>query len=52
MNEEQYSDGSWFLKVGVTIENAYGNEVEAVAEGLVSGTDKNPTVKQFNVNQK
>lgn len=48
-NEEQYEDGSWFFKVGVTIENAYGNEIEAVAGGTVSGTDKSPEVTQFNI---
>ncbi len=52
INEEQYDDGSWFLKVGVTIENAYGNKIEAVAEGLVSGTDINPEIVTFNVNAK
>lgn len=48
-NAEQNDDGSWFLKVGVTIENEYGNKLDTVAEGTVSGTDQNPKVEQFYV---
>lgn len=48
-NAEQYDDGSWFLKVGVTIENQYGNKIDTVAEAKISGTDKNPKVDQFYV---
>lgn len=47
---EQYDDGSWFFKVGVTIENQNGNKIEGIAEGMVSGTDTSPTITQFNVN--
>lgn len=36
MYAEQASDGSWYLKVGVTIKNAYGAERDATAEGLVT----------------
>jgi len=43
---EVYDDGSCFLKVGVTIKNQYGTELEAVAEGTVKGS----TVTGFNVN--
>lgn len=49
INAEQYDDGSWFFKVGVTVENQYGNKVEGIAEGIVSGTDTSPTVTQFYV---
>lgn len=48
-NAEQNDDGSWFLKVGVTIENESGNKLDTVAEGTVSGTDQNPKVEQFYV---
>lgn len=51
INAEQSDDGSWYFKVGVTITNAYGNELETIAEGTVSGTDKNPKVDQFYVNE-
>lgn len=46
---EQRADGSWYFKVGVTIENAYGNKRKTVAEGVVSGTNANPKVSQFYV---
>ncbi|OPX92167.1 MAG: hypothetical protein A4E52_00108 [Pelotomaculum sp. PtaB.Bin013] len=49
INEEQSYDGSWFFKVDVTIKNQYGTERKAIAEGKVSGTDKNPKVDQFYV---
>lgn len=47
---EQYDDGSWFFKVGVTIENQNGNKIEGIAEGMVSGTDTSSIITQFNVN--
>lgn len=47
--EEQRSDGSWYFKVEVTITNAFGADYKTVAEGIVSGTDANPKVKQFYV---
>lgn len=37
IHEEQLSDGSWYFKVEVTVENAYGNKVDAIAEGIVNG---------------
>ncbi|MDD3269679.1 MAG: hypothetical protein PHX14_10185 [Syntrophomonadaceae bacterium] len=50
INEEQsHVDGSWFFKVGVTITNQYGTKRDAIAEGTISGTTGNPTVKEFNV---
>ncbi|RWZ54532.1 hypothetical protein EQV77_14785 [Halobacillus fulvus] len=49
-NEEQTSNGSWRFKVGVTITNQYGEKMEAVAEGLISGTTDNPTIEEFYVN--
>jgi hypothetical protein len=49
LNAEQNSDGSWFFKVGVTITNQNGKEQDAVAEGVISGTDKEPKVDQFYV---
>lgn len=48
-NEEQLDDGSWYIKVGVTITNAFGQEYETVAEGIVSGTDDLAVVTQFHV---
>lgn len=48
-NEEQLDNGSWYIKVGVTITNAYGQEYETVAEGIVSGTDDLAVVTQFHV---
>ncbi len=49
INAEQYSDGSWFFKVGVTIKTIYGTEFDTIAEGMVSGSDAYPTVIQFYV---
>ena len=51
INAEQLEDGSWFLKVETTIENAYGNKYKAVAEAKVSGTNNNPKVKDFYVSE-
>lgn len=48
-NAEQYTDGSWYFKVGVTITNTYGAEYDTVAEGTVNGTDIYPVVTQFYV---
>ncbi|MBM6810618.1 hypothetical protein H5983_06015 [Faecalitalea cylindroides] len=45
-NEEEMSDGTTFIKVGVTITNAFGEDYYAVAEGTVSGN----TVTGFWVN--
>ena len=45
--EEQYDDGSWFLKVGVTITNAFGAKVEATAEAYIDNT--NSMVRDFTV---
>ena len=50
IHEEQLDDGSWYFKVEVTIENAYGNKIDTVAEGIVSGTDASPVITQFHVN--
>jgi hypothetical protein len=49
INEEQFSDGSWFFKVGVTITNQYGVERKAIAEGSVKGTTENCVVDSFYV---
>lgn len=51
INEEQRPDGSWFIKVEVTIKNAFGTEYDTIAEGIVSGSDANPKVTQFYVSQ-
>lgn len=48
-NAEQWDDGSWFFKVGVTITNQYGTKYDSVAEGVVSGTDQNPKIERFYV---
>lgn len=37
-------DGTWTFKIGVTLENAYGNEYEGVIEGDVGGTRDAPTI--------
>lgn len=43
----QYDDGSWFLKVGVTITNAFGAKVDAIAEAYIDNT--NQRVSNFKV---
>lgn len=43
---EPQGDGRYFLKVGVTITDAYGNKIETVAEGIAG----NGTVEGFYVN--
>lgn len=48
-NRTQAADGSWTIKVGVTITNEYGIERKAVAEGTVGGTANKPVVTYFNV---
>ncbi len=49
--QEQSDDGkTWYFKVGVTIENAYGNKYDAIAEGIVSGNDYSQKVTNFYVN--
>lgn len=49
--QEQSEDGkTWYFKVGVTIENAYGNKYDAIAEGKVSGNDYSHKVTSFYVN--
>ncbi len=45
ISEEVNPDGSVFLKVEVTVENAYGNKIKTVAEGTVVGA----AVKDFHV---
>lgn len=48
---EQSEDGkTWYFKVGVTIENAYGNKYDAIAEGIVTGNDYSQKVTNFYVN--
>ena len=42
-------DGSVYYKVEVTITNQYGAKYDAIAEGVVSGSDTNPKVSQFKV---
>ncbi|MDO4557073.1 MAG: hypothetical protein Q4B70_18335, partial [Lachnospiraceae bacterium] len=46
IHEEQYDDLTWYFKVEVVIENAYGNKIDGVAEGTV----KSGVVKSFYVN--
>lgn len=36
---EKQGDGSYYIKVGVTIENAYGNTVDTYAQGVVDGNN-------------
>ena len=45
INEEPQGDGTYFIKVGVTITNAYGQERESVAQGVAG----NGVVKDFYV---
>lgn len=49
INAEQSKDGTYYIKVEVTIENAFGNKYKTIAEGKVTGTDANPKVKDFYV---
>tara|TARA_R110002051_G_scaffold1853_2_gene10159 strand:- start:341 stop:1048 length:708 start_codon:yes stop_codon:yes gene_type:complete len=37
-------DGTWTFKIGVTLENAFGNKYEGVIEGDVGGTRSAPTI--------
>lgn len=46
---EDRDDGSIYYKVGVTITNQYNASYDAVAEGIVSGTDNNPKITNFKV---
>ena len=45
INEEPQGDGTYFIKVGVSITNAYGQERESVAQGIAG----NGVVKDFYV---
>ena len=38
------SDGTYFLKIGATVKNEYGTELEATIEGTVDGTAENPEI--------
>lgn len=49
-SEQSKNGTSWYFKVGVTIENAYGNKYDAIAEGTVSGNDYSQKVTGFYVN--
>ena len=49
INEEQIDSRTIFIKVEVTITNAYGQEYDTVAEGTVSGTDDFAAVTGFYV---
>ena len=49
-SEQSENGTSWYFKVGVTIENAYGNKYEAIAEGIVTGNDYSQKVTSFYVN--
>lgn len=40
----QNEDGTYFLKIGATVKNEYGTEMEAMIEGTVGGTDDNPVI--------
>ncbi len=46
--EEARTDGTWFLKAGCDVKNAYGTwEKGLVCEAVVSGTDDSPVVESF-----
>lgn len=45
--DTQFEDGSWQLKVGVTITNQYGASFEATAEALINNTTQ--SVENFDV---
>ena len=47
--ETAVDEDTWFLKAGCTVENAYGNKVDATCEARVTGTSDNPEVIYFNV---
>lgn len=46
---DQQSDGSWSLKVGVTITNQYGASYDTTAEAVIGGTNDSPQVTYFYV---
>lgn len=45
--ERPEDDNTWFLKCKCTIENAYGNKMDATCEAKVTGTTDNPVVTYF-----
>ncbi len=47
--ERENTDGSFYIKVEVTITNEYGADYDTVAEGMVSGSNANPKVTNFSV---
>ena len=49
LDEKENTDGSYYFKVEVTITNQYGAEYDAIAEGIVNGTNNNTRVTNFNV---
>lgn len=49
IDAQDRDDGSIYYKVGVTITNQYNASYDAVAEGVVSGTDDNPKISNFRV---
>lgn len=49
ISKEKQSDGSYFLKVGVTIKNEYGASYDTIAEAKVTGSNANPQVIDFYV---
>ena len=44
---ESWNDGTWFLKVGATVTNAYSAKRDLTVECYVKGTADNPVVTKF-----
>ncbi len=51
LDEKENSDGTYTFKVEVTITNGFGAKYDAVASGVVGGSNANPNVLSFNVEE-
>ncbi len=49
--EDEREDGSFYFQVGVTITNQYNAKYDAIAEGIVSGTNSSPKVTNFRIKE-
>ncbi len=49
LDEKENSDGTYTFKVEVTITNDFGAEYDVVASGVVGGSNANPNVLSFNI---
>lgn len=51
INAEQNYEGEWFIKVGVTVKNIYGQKIDGILEATVGGTKNEPVIKQFDISR-